>query len=61
MDLNAPASTIRNYFDYIQTPSDYGKFYGYEHGLDPFIRNFLLGQILMPLYIHYNDPDTIVH
>ena len=61
MDLNNPRGSFTEFFDTIKTADDYGSYYGYEYGLDPFTREYLLGKIMMPLYIEYQDQQMIAH
>lgn len=59
LDYNRPES-LRNYFDFAGNPESFGTFIGYEYGFDTFVRNFLLGEILMPIYVQYKDPNFIL-
>ena len=58
LDYNNPLS-LRNYFNFVQTPRNFGAFLGFEFGFDPFVRNFIIGDILMPLYMMKKDPNFL--
>lgn len=55
LNFNDP-STLHDYFNFIHSASDYGKFLGYEYGFDSFLRN-IIGDILMPIYLQLKDKD----
>ncbi len=51
--------TMRNYLDYIKTPYDFGAFITYEFGFDEYIGKYLIGYIILPLYIKFFDHDMV--
>ena len=54
LDLNN-AQSLFSYFSFIKDSHDFGNLISYEYGFDKFIREFLVGDILMPLYMKYVD------
>ena len=53
-DLNNSTS-LQSYFNFIKNSHDFGSFISYEFGFDKFIREFIVGDILMPLYMKFVD------
>ena len=53
-DLNN-ATTLQSYFSVVKNSHDFGSFLSYEFGFDKFIREFIVGDILMPLYMKFVD------
>lgn len=59
MDLNKPKS-LNSYMNFINTPELFGKFLSFEYGADRFIREFIFGDIIMPFYMKYIDPQFAI-
>lgn len=61
-DFNKPnEASMRKIFDLLESPSDYGHFLGYEMGYDYYFSFLVLGQVIMPLYMMYVDPNALVY
>jgi hypothetical protein len=45
----------------IKNPHEFGSLLSYEYGFDKFIREFIVGDILMPLYMRYVDTHFAVN
>lgn len=55
MDFNKP-QTLHGYPNFVQTSNDFGKFLAWEFGFDFFFQE-LVGKVLMPLYMAFQDKN----
>lgn len=56
MDFNTPSS-LHKYFQYIKSPSDFGKYLGFSYGFDKLFSKVVLGDVVTPLFMKYKDPQ----
>ena len=45
----------------MKSSNEFGSFLSFEFGFEKFIREFIVGDILMPLYMKFVDPKFAVN